>query len=255
MAQVILLGTGAALSNATREHTYLVVQGKQEAILIDCAGSPVQRLLKSGVALDQIDHVILTHHHPDHIYGISVFLLDLWLAGRTKPLHVHGLTETLRATRAMMRAFEWERWFEVGFFPVEFHRIPSQPRDAHIVTPEFSISTTPTKHLLPTVAVRVTAHASRRAVTYSSDTETHDAVIDLARGSHILFHEATTLHSATGGHTSARQAGMQAKRAGVKKLVLVHLPPHCDAQKWRAAAEKSFGGRVVVGKDFARFEF
>ncbi|MBM3128569.1 MAG: MBL fold metallo-hydrolase [Chloroflexi bacterium] len=255
MPQVVLLGTGAALSDATREHTYLVVKGRHEAILIDCAGSPVQRLEKSGVALEQIDHVILTHHHPDHIYGVSVFLLDLWLAGRKKVLRIFGLAETLRATRAMMRAFEWERWFEVGFFPVEFHCIPKRQRSALFTTPEFSIATTPTKHLLPTVAVRVQARATRRAVTYSSDTEMCDAVAQLARGSDILFHEATTLRQATGGHTSAQQAGMQAKRAGVKKLVLVHLPPHCDAQKWRAAAEKSFGGRVVVGKDFARFEF
>jgi ribonuclease Z len=253
MAHVILLGTGAALSDETREHTYLVVKGKREAILIDCAGSPVQRLLKSGVALDQIDHVILTHHHPDHIYGVSVFLLDLWLAGRTPPLHIYGLAETVRATRALLQAFEWKRFR--GFFPLEFHRIPKTRRNALIVTPEFSIATTPTKHLLPSVAVRIESHASRRAVTYSSDTEADDAVVNLARGSHILFHEATTLNDANGGHTSARQTGAQAKLAGAQKLVLVHLPPKCDVKKWRAAAEKTFGGRVVVGKDFARFEF
>jgi ribonuclease Z len=85
MAQVILLGTGAALSDETREHTYLVVKEKKRAVLIDCAGSPVQRLIKAGVALNNIEHLILTHHHPDHIYGVSVFLLDLWLGGRKKP--------------------------------------------------------------------------------------------------------------------------------------------------------------------------
>ena len=255
MAYVILLGTGAALSDETREHTYLVVQGKKSAVLIDCAGSPVQRLLKTGIALDSIDHVILTHHHPDHIYGISIFLLDRWLTGRKKVLHIYGLAETLRATRAMMRAFEWTRWFEFGFFPVEFHRIPPRPHGALIATSEFSISTTPTQHLLPTVAVRVESHASRRAITYSSDTEVCDAVARLARGSAILFHEATTLRSAVGGHASAHQAGAQAKRADVRKLVLVHLPPKCDVKKWRAAAQKGFGGQVVVGKDFARFRF
>lgn len=255
MAQVILLGTGAALCDATREHTYLVVKGEREAILIDCAGSPVQRLLRVGVALDQIDHVILTHHHPDHIYGLSIFLLDLWLANRPTPLHLYGLTETLRAARAIMRAFEWERWFKFGFFPTQFHRIPPKPRAALITTNEFSISTAPTKHLLPTIAVRVESRATRRAITYSSDTEMLDDVATLARGSHILFHEATTLDQANGGHTSARQAGEQAARAGVKKLVLVHLPPQCDVKQWRAAAQKNFAGTVVVGKDFARFTF
>ena len=116
MAQVILLGTGAALSDETREHTYMVIKGEAESILVDCGGSPVQRLIKAGIALDSIDHVILTHHHPDHLYGLSVFLLDLWLAGRKKKLNLHGLAETVRAVKAMMRAFEWERWLNFGCF-------------------------------------------------------------------------------------------------------------------------------------------
>jgi ribonuclease Z len=255
MAKVILLGTGAALSDETREHTYLVVQGEQEAILIDCGGSPVQRLSKAGVALESIDHVILTHHHPDHLYGLSVFLLDLWLAGRKKTLHIYGLSETLRATRAMMRAFEWERWYAHGFFPVKFHRIAPNGIELMLVTSEFSVSATPTKHLLPTLAVRVVSNGSDKSIVYSSDTEVCDSVVEIARGAGILFHEATTIDKPSPGHSSARQAGKQAQRAGVKKLVLLHLPPNVNVQASRAAARKAFDGQVVVGKDFARFNF
>lgn len=255
MAQVILLGTGAALTDKTREHTYLVVKGDESSILIDCGGSPVGRLSKAGVALDEIDHLILTHHHPDHLYGVSVFLLDLWLAGRKKVLHVHGLAETIRATRAMMHAFEWERWFKFGFFPVEFHRVPKDAINLQIVTPEFTVSTATTEHLLPTIATRIVSRQSGKAVVYSSDTQVCDSVVELARRVDILFHEATTVNNASLGHSSARQAGAQAKRACVNKLVLVHLPPNGDVKKLHAAAAKGFGGTVVVGKDFARFKF
>jgi ribonuclease Z len=253
MAQLVLLGTGAALSDATREHTYLVVKGEREAILIDCAGSPVQRLFKAGVALDQIDHIMLTHHHPDHIYGLAILLLDMWLAGRKKPLYIHGLTDTLRATRGLMRAFEWERF--KNFFPIEFQQVPKRYHNSHLVTDEFAVSTVPTQHIIPTIAVRVEARDSRRAITYSSDTEVLNDVVDLAFDSYILVHEATTLDTDSNGHTSARQAGEQAARARVKKLVLVHLPPDCDVRAWRAAAQASFAGQVIVGKDLMRFKF
>jgi len=255
MAQVILLGTGAALSDETRENTYMVVEGDATSILIDCGGSPVQRLSKAGVGLERIDHLILTHHHPDHLYGVPVFLLDLWLAGRKKALHIHGLAETLHATRAMMHALEWERWFKAGFFPVKFHQASKDAIGLQIVTPEFSVSTTLTKHLLPTIATRVVSRQSGKSIVYSSDTQVCDPVVDLARGVDILFHEATTIDKTTLGHSSARQAGAQAKRAGVKKLVLVHLPPNGDAKKLYAAATQCFDGTVVVGKDFARFRF
>ncbi|MDE3087974.1 MAG: MBL fold metallo-hydrolase [Chloroflexota bacterium] len=255
MAQVILLGTGAALSDETREHTYMVVQGNESAVLIDCGGGPVQRLSKAGVALDSIDHMILTHHHPDHLYGVSIFLLDLWLAGRKKVLHIYGLPETIRATRGMMHAFEWERWFNLGFFPVKFHRVTRDAGRPLMATPDFSISTSATKHLLPTLATRFESSQSGKAIVYSSDTEVCDSVVDLARDADILFHEATTVNKAAVGHSSARQAGAQAQRAGVKKLVLVHLPPNGDVEKLRAAAKGCFSGRVTVGKDFARYEF
>lgn len=255
MAQVILLGTGAAYSDATREHTYLAVRGKRDAILVDCGGSPIQRLERAGVPLELINHIILTHHHPDHLYGLPILLLDLWLKGRKPVLHIYGLAETLRATRTLMHAFEWERWRAFRPFPVEFHRIPKTSRGALILTPEFSIFTTTTKHLLPTVGVRVVSNASGKSVAYSSDTEVCDAVVNLAHAADILFHEATTIDKPSDGHSSARQAGAQAARANAKKLVLVHLPPHGDVKKIYAAAKKTFRGAVVVGKDFARFEF
>ena len=255
MAQIILLGTGAALSDVSREHTFLVAQGERESILVDCGGSPLQRLAHARVPLASLDHVILTHHHPDHIYGLPIFLLDLWLAGRKKVLHVYGLAETIRAVRAIMRAFEWERWLEHGFFPVEFHAVAKKGINLVIVTNEFSISATMTKHLLPTIALRFVSRASGKSAVYSSDTEVCESVVEIARDATMLFHEATTLDSAVTGHSSARQAGDQARRAGVKKLVLLHLPPRADAQKFQAAASKAFEGAVVVAKDFARYKF
>jgi ribonuclease Z len=255
MAQVILLGTGAALSDAQRENTYLVVQGEKSSILVDCAGSPTQRLLRAGVSLDTIDHLVLTHHHPDHIYGLPVFLMDLWLAGRKRVLHIYGLAETLRAARGLMKAFEWERWQAHGFFPVEFHRVAPKGIGLIIVTPEFSVSATPTKHLLPTIGLRFVSSASGKSVIYSSDTMVCESVVALACDGDILIHEATTIDELKEGHTNARQAGEQATRAQVRQLVLVHLPPDGDVQALHDAAAATFGGKIVVAKDFQRIKF
>ncbi len=255
MAKVILLGTGAALSDAKRENTYMVVQGERTAVLVDCAGSPTQRLLRIGVPLTQVDHIVATHHHPDHIYGLSVLLMDLWLNGRKNVLHLYGLEESLRAIQSIMHAFEWERWRDHGFYPVEFHVIPNQPTEWKIQSAEFAIASAPTRHLLPTIALRIVSLASHRAIVYSSDTMVCDEVADLAKDAEILIHESTTVNDSLVGHSSAVQAGAQAKRAGAKKLVLVHLPPHGDVAALGSAARSTFGGAVVVGEDFDQFEF
>jgi ribonuclease Z len=255
MPQVIMLGTGAALSDAARENTYLIVRGENSSILVDCAGSPTQRLLKAGVLLESIDHLVLTHHHPDHIYGLSVLLMDLWLAGRKKTLHVHGLTETLRAATAMMHAFQWERWREHGFYPVEFHRVAKGGIRPVADTSEFTIAATEAKHLIPTIAVRFTSTATGKSITYSSDTMVCDSVVNLACDTDILFHESTTVQNPTFGHSSAYQAGEQATQARAKKLVLVHLPPDTPADQLRSTAQETFKGKVIVSRDFASYSF
>lgn len=254
MPLLTLLGTGAALSDAIRENTYLVVQGNSSAILVDCAGSPTQRLLRAGVELDSLDHIVLTHHHPDHIYGLSVLLLDLWLAGRRKKLHIHGLTETLRAARGMMHAFEWERWREHGFFDVEFHTVPKKGINLVLKTGEVTVKAILTKHLLPTIALRFES-STGRSIAYTSDTTMVAPIVTLACDADILIHESTTVDEPTIGHSSARQAGEQAHRARVKELILVHLPPDVSPNILRTAAESTFKGKVVVGKDFMRIRF
>jgi len=90
MAKLTILGTAPALPDSLREYTYMVLQGKESVILIDCASSPLQRLAQAGVNPHDVDHLIITHHHPDHVYGVPVFLLGLWLAGRQRPLHIYG---------------------------------------------------------------------------------------------------------------------------------------------------------------------
>lgn len=257
MAKLILLGSGAALSDAKRENMYLVLQGKESAILVDVAGSPVQRLLRARVPLDSIDHVILTHHHPDHLYGLPILLMDMWLAGRKKVLHLYGLSETIRVARAVLQAFDWQEWHNHNFFPTEFHTldIPQSGIVPALETPEFIITATRTKHFVPTIALKFQVHSTGKTIAYSSDTAVCDAVAEIARGADILIHEATTIDEESEGHSSAREAGAQAQRAGVKKLVLVHLPPNGSVTKLLRAAKKMFDGQVVVAKDFMRVNF
>lgn len=253
MAEIILLGTGAALPGSDRENTYLVVQGKQSALLVDCAGSPVHRLARARVGLDQIDDMILTHDHADHLYGFPIFIMDLWLAGRKKELNVFGLAPTLQTAQALLATFQADTW--ENLFPINYCTISADQIELILITPEFTVSATTSVHYVPTVSIRIMCKDSGRTIVYSSDTTPSDPLIELARGSDILFHEATFLDKSTAGHTNAFQAGAQAERAQVKKLVLLHLPPDVDPKAWRAAARTHFHGPVRVARDLDRFAF
>lgn len=251
MPRVITLGTSAALPYNTREHTYLLLEGEARAFLIDCAGSPLQRLFQVSVAREKLEGLIVTHHHPDHIYGVPALLLGLWLSGRKTPFHIYGPEGSVRTLQALVGLMEWDGWPE--WLPIVYHEVAAQENALVLDAPEFRITTSPVDHLMMTaLAVRVEAKRTGGVVVYSSDTGPCEALVRLARGADLLIHEATGPEK---GHSSASQAGIVARQAQAKRLVLVHYPRAEDIPLMIRQAGQEFAGPVEVAEDFAVYEF
>jgi ribonuclease Z len=253
MAQVILLGTGAAWSGPDRENTFMLVRGKTTNVLIDCGGGPTQRLAQVGVSPAEIDHIILTHNHPDHIYGFPLLLLNAWMAGRRQVVNIYGLRATIRSARRMLKALDFD--LLPGFTPLKYHVIKPNSITQFPPIGEFDVSGAPTQHFVPTLALRVTERATGRSFAYSADTSPHQNVVELARGADVLLHEATMLDDSKEGHSTALEAGEEAAKANVGELILIHVPPNVRPRRWRAAARKSFPRKVTVAQDFDAFHF
>ncbi len=253
MAQLIPLGTGSAWSGPTRENTFMLVRGAETNILIDVAGSPSQRLAQIGVSPASVDHIILTHNHPDHVYGFPILMLNAWMAGRKTHLHVYGLQDAIQSAKALLNAVSFREW--PNFFKIKYHIIPPEHLTLLGVLGEFEILTTLSKHFVPTMALRVTNRLTGKCVAYSSDTEPYTNVVEIARDADIFVHEATQCDESREGHSSALEAGSAATAANARSLVLIHVPPNAHAPKWKRAAKQTFRGKVRVASDFDVFEF
>ncbi|GIV63754.1 MAG: MBL fold metallo-hydrolase [Bellilinea sp.] len=245
MDQIIFLGTANAIPAIGRENTHLLIRHEEEAILVDCAANPIVHLQRGGVNFEQINHLILTHFHPDHVSGAPLFLMDLWLLGRKKPLFIYGLEHTLSRLQAMMELYEWRSW--PRFFPLEYRIISEVEGAALLQLDGLEIISSPVRHLLPTIGIRITFSDIQKIVVYSSDTEPCESVVRLAEKADVLIHESAG-HSI--GHSSARQAGEVARKAGVKSLYLIHYPANITREKLLQEAQAAFDGDVFVCEDF-----
>lgn len=199
------MGTDDAVATAERDNTFLAFDSPGGALLIDCAGSPAHRLLRAGVDPHHLKGMILTHAHPDHIYGFPSLIHHLHLMGRTEPLYIYALAETRRAAEGLLGILDLEKGFVV------FHVIPE--RRGHLLIEDDS----PTCHILPSVALRITSRISGRSLVYSSDTGPCPALVDLAQGVDILIHEVSAVEPSK-MHTTPCQAAELAERCGVDKL-------------------------------------
>jgi len=249
--RIVVLGSAWALSSATRDNTFLLFDTPGGGLLIDCAGSPFHKLLKAGADPGKLRGVILTHAHPDHIYGLPSLIHELWLCGREEPFYIYANLRSQRAARTLIGLFNlWDKPM-----PLELVPIPQEEGFLLVDNDEYAIHTTPVRHLGPTNAVRVTPRIGKRVATYSSDTRPCQELVALVKGSDLLFLECTAEESHR-VHLTPEQAGEIAQEAGAKELVLVHYLESMaqDPEGTIARVKKFFGGKIRLAQDFETYE-
>jgi len=250
VATVHLLGTGAALSDSGRTTTMLAVEGESSLYLVDCGGDAAHRLLAAGLDLAALTGLIVTHEHADHVAGFPLLMERLWLAGIGARFPVHGIAPALAQARRIHDAFDIGSW--PNYPELDYREFPLEPGALVLEDDDFVVRAAPGSHSVPVVGLRFESKRNGSSVAYSCDTEYSPAIVELAKGADLLIHEAS---GEAPGHSTSASAGRVAKEAGVKRLVLVHLPPlDGKAHEWLAAARESFPA-AVLGSDGDRLEF
>ena len=251
MAILTFLGSAGAVPAIGHDNTYMVVEGAASTLLIDCGGSPLQKLQLAGIGPRSVRYLVFTHRHPDHMYGFPVLMLGLWLLGQQAALRVVGDRESMVTARSLLELFRPAEW--PGFRRPEFQEVRLSGETELLDLPDVRVSACRTRHIVPSMALRLTDKATGGVVVYSADTAPCDAVVDLARGAKTLVHEASGDHE---GHSTAAQAGAIAERAGVETLYLIHYPAlEGQLKAMQVEAQKEFSGSVHMARDFGTIEF
>lgn len=250
--QVHVLGCGSGYPTAERDTSSLLIRAPDGWTLVDCPGSVVHKLARHGVAPADLRRVILTHDHVDHVYGLPHLIHALAIAGGCDRIEVAAPAQTLGTVAAMVAAhgLEDERYPRVEGIEIDLEEGAEISAEAGT-----RIRVTPAAHGRDTVAVRFdTGEAS---VCHSSDTRPSAAVVRLAHGADMLFHDCAGPHRLKDGfstsHSSAREAAEVAADAGVGALVLMHLGAVEGAvlEECVREAESSFPGAVILPHDGA----
>jgi ribonuclease Z len=259
----IFLGTSAAVPSVARDTTSLVFVGDSGAILVDCGGSPVQKLLRAGVDPLSIRHVVVTHLHADHAYGLPALIQNLSQLGRVAPLGILCRAEHVDALRTLLGVFGLLKRSDT--FPLEFTAAGSTNGGPALVSGSLALATGANNHgRMPNMALRVdvvgngTPSAVPRALVYSSDTAPCESVVELAKGADTLIHEATFPERDRGRfgvHSTPAEAGEVAHAAGVRRLILAHMDAdyHGELEAMAHEARGRFGGIVEIAREFAPY--
>jgi ribonuclease Z len=90
--EVIFLGTGGSAPSAARAPAATVLRREGDALLVDCGEGTQRQLLRSTLGLTELDAILFTHYHADHVLGLPGLLKTYDLQGREHPLELIGPT-------------------------------------------------------------------------------------------------------------------------------------------------------------------
>lgn len=256
MDKLIFLGTGSA-NNLERQMTSLCFVVGNESFLIDCGDGmgTIRQLVRASVPLPTVKTVFLTHHHADHVIGMPHFLFVQLLSDPSAKLTVYGPAQTLRITRSI--SFVTHGYTKAHADRIAFH--PMKPGATECISKEVAVTATsvkgPVGHPMSIFAYAVVI--GKRKVVFTSDMRPNDNFMRLAAGADIVIHDCFTTsrdeqfaHAA--GHSTAKDAGLAATKAGAKQLILTHLRPSSvigDGSELVKEAKQYFSGSVKLAKD------
>ena len=265
-----LLGTGCPSVSATRYGPAQLVTIEGRHLLVDCGSGVTQRLVQAGLSGRDLEAILLTHLHSDHIVDLLQVVISSWHQGRDRPQRVFGPRGTRRYVEGLLAL--WAPEFEQR---IAHEKRPSAAALSVEVT-EFGIGPLPGLEGLSVTAVPVDHKPVEQAYGFrfeagghllvlSGDTRPCSALEEAAHGADVLLHEvfvhqalpvveglrtAETIERTASYHTLSDQVGKVAARAGVGSLVLTHfVPPECDRAALLSEVAADFDGPVILGED------
>ena len=118
MLDVCLLGCGGMMPLPNRALTSLMVRYNGSTVMIDCGEATQLTVRRQGWSFKQIDVLLVTHFHADHISGLPGLLLTLGNADRTEPITMIGPKKLGKVVNSL-RVIAPELPFDINFIELE----------------------------------------------------------------------------------------------------------------------------------------
>lgn len=275
---ITFLGTGVARPSLLRSGPSILVEaGPQHHFLIDAGWGVQQQLLKAGgfEMLTSINHILITHMHYDHTFGLPDIWLMGWLFGRREPLYIMGPPGISAMMDSIQKAYAWDlenrRLVGVPMTGTEIIASDHKPGvlyegDGLTIT-AFEVNHAPV-HLQTgevlgqhgtTFGYRID-YKGRSAV-FSGDTAPSKTLEKYAGGVDVLVHEtqvpspgnskeAALANVSLSVHTTPQQAGGIFSRTKPRMAVYSHIiPPGTTSEALTAATRPYYKGPLTVAHD------
>lgn len=239
--ELTFLGTGSAMPGGRRVQTGALLHGREGPLLVDCGSGVLHRLAESETDYTEVETILLTHHHLDHVSDVLNVATARWLAGEPET-EVVGPPGTNALIEDLLEAFGYLRdeSLEINVREIDVE-------DGPFTVAGWDVRAHETQHSVYTLAYRF-----GDTVTIGADSEAVAHLIEFASGSDVLVHDCSfTDDIDVANHPTPSQLGEVLSGHAFETVYLTHLYPMTDGQhaEMREAIKSHYDGQVEFASD------
>lgn len=255
MAEICFLGTGGSVATKERDNTSLLVSSDDSLILIDCPGSVIQKIKKLNRDPRNINSILVTHIHPDHVYGLPSFVHSLMLDECI--INLYGSEETIRFCQDYLDLFH----LQDKKIRTRIRYIPLKEKEEIQLSPSMRLLPLKVPHDISSLAFHFYFLEEGKELIYSGDTAFHPLLFQDAKDKDYLIHDCSApsrffdqYPSLYQMHTHSLQLGEICQQVGVKCLIPCHFFGELDFSLSEIESEirKSYSGQLIIPRDYER---
>lgn len=217
--------------------TYLLEKDNKK-IVLDLGSGGLLKLMQY-VNVTDIDAVVLSHYHADHIADVGVLqhllLVEAQLGNVNQKTAIYGhkanKVEFDKLTDDYTEGISYDKHDKLNIGP-------------------FEITFLKTEHSVPCYGMRITD--GTKTIIYTADTAFKNEWIPFAKNADLLLSD-TNLYDAQKdldiGHMTSTEAATIANKANVGTLILSHLPQYGDNQLLVTEAKQIFKKEIILAKE------
>ncbi|WP_243291441.1 MBL fold metallo-hydrolase [Bacillus sp. FJAT-47783] len=221
-----------------------LLEKDQYYLLIDC-GSAVLSQLQYYIQPEQLNAVILSHYHHDHVADIGPLQYARLIGGMLQktnevlPIYAHANDQQFQTLTykgvSEGRAYNPNVPLEIGPFTLTFLQ---------------------TAHPVECYAMRITD--GEHTIVYTADSSFKEEFIPFANDADLLLCECNLYAEQNGkqaGHMNSHDAATIAKVAAVRELCLTHLPHFGNHEQLIKEAKTIYDGKIKLAKSGLTWDF
>lgn len=142
---VTILGSSSASPTSRRNTSSQLVNFYQRFYLVDCGEGTQIQLRRNRLKMSKINHILISHLHGDHFFGLVGLISSLNLFGRTKELHIYSDPRIKEIIDLQLEISETTLQFEIIYHPLNL-----EEKELIFEDKKLEIYSFPLEHRVPT---------------------------------------------------------------------------------------------------------